>query len=80
MLDITYFSLIDAGIPIEDITTPAGRLWQYGVLNNCHEIEGVTAVLWGEIFWIVVWFCLSSVSYRVFRQPVVFLTFRRARG
>jgi len=48
MLDITYFSLIDAGIPIEDITTPAGRLWQYGVLNNCHEIEGVTAVLWGR--------------------------------
>jgi len=48
MLDITYFSLIHAGIPIEDIKTPAGRLWQYGVLNNCNEIEGVTAALWGR--------------------------------
>jgi hypothetical protein len=48
MLDITYFTLIDAEVPLEDITTPAGRLWAYGVLNNCHETPGVTGVVWGR--------------------------------
>lgn len=48
MFDITYFTLIDAAVPLEDITTPAGRLWSYGVLNNCHETPGVTGVVWGR--------------------------------